>query len=189
MDELGGHHPFLTQLTAAFLAEAEEDGYRGDKLYRQAADAIHRQARQHYEDCWQLWTGDDKKALTAVALSQMPTLIPGQTANVHDLRRSLDSYIPELERLQPSGIVTHDEQNGWRIRQHLFVWWLADDLVRRLRNKELTFDGWLKQQMLDGVLTHQEKELFGQATKAVGEIIGAGARTFIEAYAEGLAGK
>jgi hypothetical protein len=182
---LGGNHPYLTQLGAGLLWENRQGKLPSAKLYQKVADEAYKRARQHYEGCWQVWTEGEKKALTAVVLSHIPQLIPNQTPHLPALEPMIDDYTPELEKLIPSGIVTYDPLYGWRIPQELFVWWLADDLLTRLRDKE-PFDNWLQKQMLDGVLTYQEKELFSQAAKGVGNLLGKGVNTLIEAYTKQL---
>lgn len=188
VQKLSGQHPYLTQLTAASLIDTLPDQLPTTKLYNQASTAAHRQADHFFKDCWRGWKAGERKALTAVGLSQLPHLIPNHTADLRELTHSLDSYTPELERLQPSGIVTYNDDSGWHIRQELFLWWLADDLQRRLRTSG-DFDTWLQHHMMDGALTHRENQLFSQATKSMWSLLSKGANSFIEAYATAVANK
>ncbi|MCA9996149.1 MAG: AAA family ATPase [Anaerolineales bacterium] len=186
--DLSGRHPYLVQAAAAALWDAHSAGLTGDKRYHIAAETLYRWTQAHFADTWRVWSNVKRKAVTAVALQQFPYLLPGRFFQVDKLAANLDDYSPELDRLAVSGMVARDEQGTWRVTQQAFLWWLADELYRNVR-EESDFTSWLQQQSMDGIFTRQERERMGKAVKQVTSILGKGATAFIEAYAKGLAAK
>jgi hypothetical protein len=67
------------------------------------------------------------------------------------------------------------------------LWWLADELVRAVRNADTPFESWLRAQELDGVFTRQEQEQLGTVVRAAAEVLRQGATTLLEAFAKGIA--
>jgi len=65
-----------------------------------------------------------------------------------------------------------------------FLWWLADELVRTVRDETL-FEEWLQKQELGFLLTRGEKEQLGKAVREVGGLLKDGATTLIQAAAKG----
>ncbi len=71
------------------------------------------------------------------------------------------------------------------MRPQAFLWWLADELVRTVR-EGTPFEKWLQKQELGVLLTRGEKEQLGNAVRAVGGLFKDGAKTLIEAAAKGV---
>jgi hypothetical protein len=67
----------------------------------------------------------------------------------------------------------------------VFVWWLADELVKVVR-RDTPFEEWLQAQEMEGLLTKGEKQKLEKAARAVGEVLKGGATALIQAAAKGL---
>jgi len=102
------------------------------------------------------------------------------------LIRDVRDFGPELRSLKKQGFVKEDGSvpGGWRVRPNSFLWWLADELVRTVRD-ETSFEKWLQKQELGFLLTRGEKEQLGKAIRAVGGLLKDGAATLIGAVAKG----
>jgi hypothetical protein len=83
-------------------------------------------------------------------------------------------------------IVAEDEAipGSWRVRPGAFLWWLADELVRTVRD-EPSFEGWLRKQEWEGLLTRDEKQQLDKGVRAVVGLLKDGVATLIEATAKG----
>lgn len=71
------------------------------------------------------------------------------------------------------------------MRPGAFLWWLADELVRTVRD-EPSFEEWLRKQEWEGLLTRDEKQQLNKGVRAVVELLKDGAKTLIEAAAKGV---
>ncbi len=185
--DLSGYHPYLAQAAAAILWEADEDGLTGNARYHTAADNFYRETSKHFADTWRFWTNETRRAVTAVSLTQIPYLAPGRVFEVSRLVKHLDDYTPELDKLEANGLVARDNNDVWRVRQAAFLWWLAEQLWKAVRD-ESDFEVWLQQQTMDGIFTRQERQWMKKAAKESASAVGKGINTFIEAYAKQLAG-
>lgn len=186
--DMSGRHPYLAQTAAAMLWHVDADGLRGEKRYVAAGSKLYRQAKKHFADSWRVWTNATRRAVTTVSLLQMPHLAGGRVFDVGNLAEELDDFTPELERLIPSGLVKRDEEGEWHVTQHAFLWWLADELWRNVRD-QTDFTTWLQRQTMDGVLTRGQQESLGNAVRQMLSYVEQGATTFIQAYAQKLASK
>lgn len=182
---ISGAHPYLAQTAAAMLWEAQEDGYTGTELYTQASRNLYQQSKKHFADCWRYWSNETKKAITVVALRQLPQLITPHSFLLPKLAENLSDYTPELEKLESTGIVELDKEGEWTIKQWVFIWWLTDELRRNVRD-ETEFTTWLQAQELDGILTKKERERIGGAIRSSLSKLGKGAITLIESFAKGF---
>ena len=150
--EAAGGHPYLVQVAASALWEAYEEG-EGDPYRRRqhTRQSLYDEAAQIMGDIWRLWPSETRRALTAVALAHINTLeereklLEKHRFDVQQLVREIDDFDPELRSLEKHGLVARDETipGGWRVRPEVFLWWLADELVRMARRErsETTFDG------------------------------------------------
>jgi hypothetical protein len=59
-----------------------------------------------------------------------------------------------LIAVQEMGLVREDPDGQWTVAQGAFLWWLADEIRRNVRD-ETDFRTWLHAQEMEGVLTHQ----------------------------------
>ena len=184
--QLSGGHPYLAQVAAFELWEIDEEGIEGEARYRQASEAFYDQTRAHFRSNWAVMTDDERKAITAVALLQMPGLINGRSFHVGRLTQHLSDYTPELDKLRRSGLVKRQD-NTWIIPQAGFLWWLADEMWRTVRDED-SFTAWLQRQALDGVFTRGERAWMGEAATNVAEVVDKGVVAIIEAFAKSLAG-
>lgn len=185
ISDVSGLHPYLVQTAAAMLWEAHEEGYIGVERYTLASRSLYQQSRKHFSDCWKSWTNETKKAVTVIALTQLPKMIAPHNFLLSELADSLVDYAPELEKLETSGVLEIDIEGKWVIRQKAFIWWLADEL-RRIVRDESEFKSWLLAQQLDGFLTKKEWESIGGAIQVTLSKLGKGAITLIEAFAKGF---
>ncbi len=180
-----GQHPFVAQAAAAKLWEADEEGLTGMARYRSAGRALYSETKLHFVDTWQSWTNETRKAVTAVALTQIPRLLTGHEFLVSELIEDLDDYGPELEMLEAAGLLAEGAKGEWRITQGAFLWWLADELRRNVRD-DTEFKTWLLAQEMDGLLTSKERQKMSKAVQGTLGALGKGASTLIEAFAKGL---
>ena len=139
-------------------------------------------------DIWQYWTPDKQKALTAIGLGHLSSLALGEHEfRVERLAKDLHSLRPELRDLEKQGFIAKDAAvpDGWRVRPGVFLWWLADEIVRLARdNKPL--EEWLLAQEWEGQLTRSEKEGLRAAGRKLGDWLDRGVTTLIEAAAKGF---
>ncbi len=182
---VSGSYPFLVQAAAAKLWEADEDGLRDYERYEYAGRELYNEAKQHFADTWRVWSNEVRRAVTAVALSQIPALVGNHAFSRQELLNSLDDFAPELEMLEELGLLQQSEEH-LVVTQGAFLWWLADELKRNVRN-DTEFKSWLQAQEMDGILTVQQKEQLTRTTTTILSQLGKGASTLIESFAKGAA--
>jgi hypothetical protein len=163
------------------LWESHEEGLTGEERYKQASRALYQQSRKHFGDCWRSWTTETKKAITVIALNQIPQMIEPHTFIFPELTENLSDFMPELERLEASGFIEENKGGEWIIKQGAFIWWLTDELRRNVRD-ETEFRAWLQAQELDGILTKKERERIGGAIRSSLSKLGKGGLTLVEAF-------
>jgi hypothetical protein len=187
--EVAGGHPYLLQVSASALWEVyTEDSGDPDRQWQRVGQKLYGDAARILGDIWRLWSPETRRAFTAVALTQMNVL--GQSKlHVKRLLRGLRGLEQELQLLEKQGFLVKDENvpGGWQVRPRVFLWWLADDLARTVR-QETPFEEWLQKQELEVLLTRDEKERWRKAIRAVGTMLRDGAMTLIEAAARGAVG-
>jgi len=131
---VSGRHPYLAQATGAMLWDAHEEGKVGTARYREVGRALYRETKKHFADTWRSWTNQTRKAITAVALAQIPRLLAEHKFRVGELIEDLADYGAELDTLEAEGMLTQDDEGEWIITQGAFLWWLADELRRNVRD-------------------------------------------------------
>src|SRR6266508_1537882 len=87
--------------------------------------------------------------------------------------------------LEDLGMLAQQAEH-WNMTQGVFLWWLADELKRNVRD-ETDFKTWIQAQEMDGLLTSQQKEHLTRATSSILVHLGKGAGTLIESFAQGAA--
>ncbi len=179
-----GAHPYLLQAAAAALWEIYEDGEEEEPAQRleQAGQQLYDVAGQMLGDTWRIWSPQIRLAMSAVALAQTPDLLEERKFRDEVLAGDMRNFGPELRILVKQGFVEKAENSlsGWRIRPAAFLWWLADELVRTVRDEQ-AFAEWIRAQEWDGLLTIGEKEKFSRAGKAVAGLLSNGASELIKA--------
>ncbi len=185
LERISGRHPFLAHAAAAMLWEAHEEGQEGIARYQTVGRALYRETKKHFADAWRTWSNETRKAITVVALAQIPQLLAGHSFLVDELVEDLDDYRSELEALEAMGLCAEGGNGGMVITQGAFLWWLADELRRNVRG-DAEFKGWLQAQEMDGLFTTQERQRIGNATTGMLKALGKGASTLIEAFAKGI---
>ncbi len=185
IERVSGRHPYLAQAAAAMLWDAHEEGLTGKERYATAGHNLYHQCRPHFADTWRFWSNTTRKAVTAVALAQIPRLLADHQFKVSELVDNFDDFTPELDLLKISGTLTQNESEEWIVAQDALLWWLADELRRRVRD-EVPFDDWLRAQEMDNLLTEREKQRLNQAAQSVLAVVSKGATTLIETLAKGF---
>jgi len=184
---VAGGHPYLVQVAASALWEAYEDGEDDPNTRRQqAGQSLYAEAGRTLHDTWRIWSPATRQALTIVALAHIPKLLGQRELHVKRLVRDMRDLGPELEALKGKGLVTKDATipSGWKVRPGVFLWWLADELVRSVR-REIPLEEWLQEQVWEGLLTRGEKEQLGKVGCALTALLKDGVTTLIEAAAKG----
>ncbi|MEA3397509.1 MAG: hypothetical protein U9R05_08610 [Chloroflexota bacterium] len=146
--------------------------------------ASHAAARLPSCNTWRLWPTGDAQGVYHRGSGRYR--LDAGTAPILQLARDKRDVGRELRALAKQGFVTKDETTsaGYRIRPQAFLWWLADEMVRTVRD-EIPFETWLQKQELGALLTRGEKEQLGQAVRKVGSLLKDGVTTLIEAAAKG----
>ena len=184
---VAGGHPYLLQAAASELWEAYAEGQDDCRLCRQQAGQIlYDKAALILDDTWRLWSPATRKAFTIVALADIPRMLEQRQFYQLPLTRDKRDVGRELRALAKQGFVTEEKTAtvGWRVRPQAFLWWLADELVRTVRD-DMPFEGWLRKQEMGVLLTQGEKEQLGKAVREVGGLLKDGATTLIQAAAKG----
>ena len=170
---VAGGHPYLLQVAAYELWDAYEDGEEKPHLRRwQAWEILLNEATQTLDNTWQIWSPATRQALTAVALADLPRLLEQREFDRKDIVRDLGDFGPELQSLKKQGFVTEDETipGGWRVRPQVWLGWLADELVRAVRD-ETSFEKWVQKHELGFLLTRDRKEPLRKVAFAVGGLL------------------
>lgn len=183
--KVSGKHPFLVQIAAAILWDIIEDGHSESDRYLIAGRELYKQTRSHFADTWHCWSNATRKAITAVALAQIPRKLGRHKLRGREFRENLIDYYQELEDLKTSGLVEQIDKHEWSITQDAFLWWLTDELLHAVRD-ESDFKTWLQNQKIDFLLTKSEQEKMGNAVKEVLSLAEKGVITLIEAFARGI---
>jgi len=180
---VAGAHPFLLQATASMLWEIYEDDdcdtpvmrlkNTGDQLYDLAASTI--------KSTWDTWTPEMRMAVATIGLAQMPNLIADRKFYNAGLLRDIRSLDPEIRILSKQGFIIEDKTNlsGWQIQAGAFLWWLADELLRTVRDQQ-AFESWIRMQEWDGLLTKGEKDWLAETGRSLFEPIKQGANELIK---------
>jgi len=183
-----GGHPYLLQVGASALWEAYAEGQNDpDRRWQEVGQRLYDESARTLGNTWSLWPAATRKALTSVAMVDIPGMLKQREFYVLPLLRDMRDFGPELRSLKRQGFVVEDENapGGWRVRPHAFLWWLADELVRTVRDDE-SFEDWVRAQDLGVLLTRGERDLLGRAVLEAVELLKGGAETLITATVEGL---
>ncbi len=184
VQSVSGRHPYLLQVAADAILEAHEEGLEGAQRYEAAGQSIYRTTKAHFADTWRTWSTYKHKALTAIALAEVPGLLSERSFAVRDLIDDLTDFAPELAELRDAGTIIETDDGQYAVAPKALIWWLADEILRQVRD-DATFAQWITTQELDGVLTKGEKERLGEAVKSLAKLVRQGATTIIEAFAKG----
>ncbi len=185
---VAGGHPYLLQAAASELWEAYAEDYENRRQCReQVGQNLYDKAAPILDDTWRLWSPATRKAFTIVALTDVAKMMKERQFFHLPLARDQRDLGPELRSLKKRGFVTEDKtvSNGWRVRPQVFLWWLADEMVRTVRDKA-SFDEWLGRQEFGVLLTRGEREWLDGAIGAVGGVLEQGAIAFIGSLGTGL---
>jgi hypothetical protein len=180
-----GRHPYLLQLAADILWEVDQEGKQGIERYQLAGEELRLQSERHFADTWRGWSNAERKVVMAIALAHMALLVEDHFFEWSNLIEDINDYTPELRSLEKSGTIVEVEKGGKQIKQGALLWWLADEVKRMVRD-EATFEEWLEEQEFEGIFTQKEKRSLGQVAREIGDLLGQGATSMIQAFAKGV---
>jgi len=189
LTEVAGGHPYLLQVAAGMLWEAYEDGEcESEQLRQQAGENFYDEVSSTLENIWRSWSPVMQRAFAAVALGQIDSSNLGDRVfRVERLARDLRDLGPELRSLLKQGFILEEPgiPDSQRIRPAVFLWWVADEMVRMARD-DTPVDKWLLAQEWQGQLTRGEKEQLRKIASALGGLLDKGVTTLIQAAAKGV---
>ena len=188
ISEVSGGHPFILQIAmSALLNSPKRNSEDITQRYVKAGRKVYEATQLHYHDLWHFWTADIRKAIVAIALLQTPHLLANKEFHQSSIKDNLHYLEPELGELNSFGLIDVDDNfaGGYKINQGSLLWWLADELIRTIR-EDSTFEEWLLEKQLVGGLVSQ-KEL--ESLKTLAKLLDKGATTLIEAYAKAISSK
>lgn len=188
---IAGGHPYLLQASAAALWDAYEEKISTPKeRWIYMSNRLYREHDWHFADTWRVWSPETRKAFTTVALCSTAKVLPERNFSFKAFIQDLKDLAPEIKDLQEVGLIVKDDvvDGGWRVETQVMVWWLADELVRSIRQdgRDETFEQWLQAQEMENCLTRQQRETLSGFAQKVGELLLDGTSKLIEAFAEGL---
>jgi len=175
---VSGGHPYLVQAAAALLWDSRDYGLVGQQLYDKS--------RFHFADTWRVYPIPTRQVLTIATLAQIGAILGQQEFAVDKLAQDLADLGPEIGELVKAKLIVK-EGEGYRVAQAAMLWWLADELLKTVRQHK-PFEQWLKdQQLVGGVMTQERVNQLSEVVKYVGGLLNQGASTLIEKMAEGFA--
>jgi hypothetical protein len=183
-----GGHPYLVQAAASALWEAYDEGISSAvQRWQEAGERLYDEAALTLGNTWQHWPSATRQAFSAVALAQIPDLLGHREFLVGQFIRDLHDLGPELRDLRKRGFVIQQESesSGYRIRPGAFLWWMADELTRTVRDDD-AFEEWLQAEVLEGPLTRNERQELTRLAQGLMGMLRGGATALIEASAKGL---
>ncbi len=180
-----GRHPYLLQLAADILWEADVEGLETTERYRQVAEELQIQSEGHFADTWRSWSNAERKVVIAISLAQISLLAEDHYFDWSNLIEDITDYSPEIRGLEKSGTIVEESPGKWEVTQRALLWWLADEIKRQVRD-EASLEAWLESQELSGVLTQKEKRSLQQVLAKLAGFLGHGATSMIEAFAKGV---
>lgn len=186
---VAGGHPYLLQVAASAMWDAWEEGIeQASDRRRYVGQRLYQEQKMHFVDTWRVWLPAMRKAFTAVALTHTAQLLPERQFLTQPFIEQMRDWGPELGDLEMYGLLTRDAQvpGGWRVGSQAMLWWLADELVRNVRDDETSFEDWLRAQELDGPLTRRERDQLSQVVHGAVQALRQGAFTLVEAFAKGM---
>jgi len=189
-----GGHPYLLQAAASHLwmalVDAREEGNVHRVTQRLAASADLRQSTAPiFAATWKHWSPSRRRAFVTVALGQMPGDATAPDFDVTAMKDGLELYGPELREMETMGYLVRNDDAalGWSVTIESFLWWLADELARVVRDDK-GFEDWVRTYHMDGVLTRGERDSLARATRGVLSVLMGCAAALVEAASSGLGG-
>jgi hypothetical protein len=182
-----GGHPYLLQGAASAIWEMYQTDQKSAPLshrYERVGWEFYRTVEAHFIDTWRNWSDANRKVVTVIGLEQIGELLEHQFA-LGEMMENPDDFATERNKLADAGILAQHENGEWQLASQAFVWWLADELKRNVRD-DSEFNEWLRRNEIDLLLTKGEKEKLSQFAKQVVNVVGQGALTLIQGFAKGF---
>lgn len=188
IEAVAGGHPYLLQLVAAAVFDERHSGEQDAKRQHLAAgQRVYQETKFHFQNTWDIWSGETRKAITTVALAQIPHLLKHHDFRAKKFIQELPDFSPEIHTLKTIGWLEEeaDIPGGYAVTQGAMLWWLSDELLRTIRS-DTPFEEWLRnQEVIVGPFTRQQVDAMTEAAQYIGGLLHQGATTLIEAFAEG----
>lgn len=187
--EVSGGHPYLVQVCAsAMWEEFAQNNTDRFKRHLTVGEKVRENSKLFYSDLWENWPAVMRKAIAIIGLSQTPLILQDNTKQSFDFRKDLVWIGQEIDWLSRIGMIDKDEStsSGYRLAQKAMLWWLADEIVRVLRD-DISFENWiLDRQYIRGAVSRRDLRQVSQAAKIASNWLEKGASTLVEAYAKSL---
>jgi len=185
IETVSGRHPYLAQAAAATLLNAKIESMYRVECYKTAGHELHNQTKHHFAEFWRCLPDAMRKVITGVAINQIPRLLGKHKFRVSKLVKNIGDYSGETEIFKRMGLLARGSKGEWVVTQVSFLWWLADELKRKIRN-ETDFETWLKDYHIHGLLTKKQRKRMGKATNYMLKFVGKEATTLIDSFAKGI---
>lgn len=183
---VSGGNPFLLEVVVSTLWQQGVD--RADR-YQVAGEEIYRLAEPYFLNKWNKWDAATRRAITAIGLMQVPDMILGKSFTDSELTLDMLALGPEIFQLRRQGEIQEDSRRPgfFEIREGALLWWLADEILRTIR-EEVSFEEWLlRREGQDGsTRSDKSKRVIGKLASAFEQLLSRGASALIEAYARSL---
>ena len=183
---LAGEHPHILKITASAVWNSFDTIRDGYERYEKVGHYVLQAVKLHYDDLWSYWDSATRKAAIAITLITIPNILDRHDFKLQNIRKELLNLTPEVRYLINSGLIRTKNYKEYEITQQVFVWWLAEQLIRMVRNEQEIKDWLLDQQVIGGVLTKKELDILGNATLAFSKILEKGATSLIETFAKNM---
>jgi hypothetical protein len=162
------------------------NAYRRDDLiadkrlrYQWVSEELYSRVEGTIQDIWDRWSPEKQRAFIAAGIDEISSdMICGEKFYVTDLQKEISYLVPELRELSKQGFVVQSNNGEWKIGPRVYLWWLADQIIRMTREEKSTKE-WLERRQGKNILTYVEKRRFLDALKKVQPLLIEGATTLI----------
>jgi|CXWL01.1.fsa_nt_gi hypothetical protein len=186
INSVAGGHPYLLRVTAEALWIENKRNIDQKSRYVNAGKKVYSETQFHFSEIWSLWGVEKRKVISAIALMQTPYILKNHAFSSQDFAKELSKFSPELHDLESFGYIDEDVSipGGYKLTQGALMWWLADELIRTIRDEQ-SFREWiLDKELVGGLVKQTEIDQLQKIAKAVGNLLNEGAVSLIKAYAE-----
>ncbi len=186
ISSVAGGHPYLLRVVSAAMWDELRRNTDKKSRYLNAGKIVYEETQSHFTEIWNIWELEKRKAVSAIALIQTPYVLKNHTFSTSSFVKELTKFTPELRELKTFGYIEEDMNipGGYKLTEGAMIWWLADELLRTIRDTQ-SFREWiLDKELVGGLMKKSEIDQLHKMAKAVGGLISEGAISLIKAYAE-----
>ena len=137
--EVGGYHPFFTQVAAHFLWDAYNDGLSESERIPYMRRHFEIESEPHFADYWQHSTDSERILLTALSLTGVIAR-RGESCEVA-VGQALDRLESVLNRLEKRALVLEVEEKP-TLFSPLFEEWVLKEVFDPLGTPDAEFEEW-----------------------------------------------